>query len=561
MSLIDFSRLTISSTTDLQDPGEIADALLRAAHSAGLGVFVWDLGHQKVIWNEAMYEIYSVEPSDTQSAAAKWLVKLHPEDVLRVDKEIEAALRGEKPYDSVFRVSDVAGGWRYIKASAWVEWDSSGNPSRMTGINQDITRSEGFNALVGDIRTGTSDLVSQRYFESLVIALGGALGVRYALVAEVYPRDQPTHARTIALSVDGKLGEALVYELAGTPCANVLKDGVSFYPEGVQQHFPNDLLLVDMKAESYFGVPLRAVDGTVLGLLEVLDDRPNTDISQTRTVLEVFAGRAGAELERLQREAEITQLNASLESQVSIRTDELRRTMRELEAFTYSVSHDLNAPLRAIHGFCSILREDYLAVLDNTGCNYLDRALSAAERMGRLLDDLVSLSKISLRPLAVGKVNLVELAAEIVADLQDRQPYKNLRFDVPPQLIVHADPGLMRILLDCLLRNAWQFIEQAETPHIQLMERQRDGRREIVVQDNGRGFDSESIERLFAPFQTLNSQGGFTGSGTGLAIAQRIVLRHHGSIMAESQPGQGASFSFWLPPAGDLMALLADDPL
>ncbi|MGQ5524293.1 ATP-binding protein [Chitinimonas sp. PSY-7] len=561
MSLIDYSQLSITSIANLQDSGEITDALLKAAYSDHLGVFVWDLSNQTVIWNETMYEIYGWASDAGNETAAGWLAMLHPEDVSRVDQEIDAALCGDQQFDTTFRVRDPDGGWRHIKAMAWIDRLDDGTPRRMTGINQDITHTARLNALVDSIQMGTSDRVSRPYFESLVVNLGSALGVRYAMVAEVYPREQPTHARAIALSVEGELGEPLVYELWGTPCANVLSDDFCIYPADVQQHFPKDKLLVDMKAECYVGVALRAADGTVLGLLEVLDDKIATNVSQIRSVLELFAGRAGAELERLQREVEVTQLNTSLESQVATRTDELHRTMRELEAFTYSVSHDLNAPLRAIHGFCSIVREDYLSVLDQTGLDYLDRSLNAAERMGRLLDDLVSLSKISLRPLAVGKVNLTDMAHEIVADLQERQPYEGLQFDVVSPLLIHADPGLMRILLDCLLRNAWQFIENVAAPHIQVMERQREGRREIVVQDNGRGFEPEAIDRLFAPFQTLNSQGGFTGSGTGLAIAQRIVLRHHGSIMAESQPGQGASFSFWLPPAGDLMALLADDPL
>lgn len=561
MPALDFSQLQITATADLPNTGEIADALLRATHSAGLGVFVWDIPAGRLLWNEAMYELYGLDPASFSGKASDWLALLHAEDLPRVAADVGAALSGERPYDTVFRVQAPLGGWRYLKGTAFVERDASGQAVRMAGINQDVTTTERFNAAVDAVRAGTADQVSHGYFESLVRSLAEALGVRYAFVAEVYPREQPTHARAIALCVDGKMGEPLVYALAGTPCANVVSGGFCIYPQAVQAQFPDDQLLVEMRAECYLGVPLRAADGTVLGLLEVLDNKPAEACEETRKLLELFAGRASAELERLQREAEIQRLNAELEARVAARTDDLRRTMRELEAFTYSVSHDLNPPLRAILGFGQILREDYRPHLDAAGGDYLDRTLGAAERMGRLIDDLVSLSKISLRPLGIGKVNLTELAEEIVADLQARQPRAGLVFEAAPHLIVHADPGLMRILLDCLLRNAWQFIAQVESPHISLAAQQVGERREILLRDNGCGFDPQAIDRLFAPFQNLDSQGGFTGSGTGLAIAQRIALRHHGGIRAESQPGEGACFAFWLPPAAELMALLAGDPL
>jgi signal transduction histidine kinase len=334
---------------------------------------------------------------------------------------------------------------------------------------------------------------------------------------------------------------------------------MSSLPSDVQRLFPNDPLLKQLDAQCYLGIALRSSGGDILGLLVVADDKPSGDMELARKLIELFAGRAGAELERLQREGEVKQLNADLEARVATRTSELRRTMRELEAFTYSVSHDLGAPLRAVQGFGSVLREDYADKLDAAGRDYLERTIGAAERMGRLIEDLVSLSKISLRPLNVGKVDLVILARAIVVDLQVHKPRPAMRIVVPEHLIIHGDPGLIRLLLDCLLRNAWKFTEMKRDPCIELFERYIEGRREIVVRDNGVGFDATTAQRIFAPFQTFHGTGPLSGGGTGLAIAQRVAHRHHGGIRAESEPGEGASFSFWLPPTAELMELLAAD--
>ncbi|QDQ25874.1 GAF domain-containing protein [Chitinimonas arctica] len=558
MSLPDFHQLFICSAEELDDPGGIADALLEAAKSAQLGVFVWEVSAGRLIWNDGMYRAYGLAHG-AQLDGNAWLALLHPDDLLKVSEEVGAALRGERPYDTVFRVRAPDGGWRHIHGTAWVERNAAGQPLRMAGINQDVSISHRFDLLVKQVQASTANRVGRGFLGALANALCQALGVRYAMVLETFPAGSASHARTLALSVQGVESEPREFALAGTPSAEVLAGHEGSYPRDVQQQFPDAVLLRDLAVQSYLGVPLVASDGTMLGLIAVLHDQPYEDGSMARRLMELFAGRTAAELERLRREVEVRRLNAELEGRVAARTEHVKRTMRELEAFTYAVSHDLNAPLRAVHGFGSILREDYADRLDDAGRDYLERTLNAAERMGRLLDDLVSLSKISLRPLNVGKVHLTQLALEIVADLQNQHPHSGMEVTISPHLVVHADPGLMRILLDCLLRNAWRFTEHMAKPSIALFERQNAGRREFVVQDNGSGFDAPTAERLFAPFQSFQGEGGFTGGGTGLAIAQRVIHRHHGGILSQSRPGEGAAFAFWLPPAGELMALLAGD--
>ncbi|GLR14996.1 hypothetical protein GCM10007907_37860 [Chitinimonas prasina] len=557
MVIPDFSRLDIRSAEELDDPGSIAIALLDAAKSAKLGVFVWEVAANRLLWNDAMYEVYGLSHRVALDGTS-WLALLHPDDLLRVRDDVIAALRGERPYDTVFRVKSSAG-WNYVRGTAWIERDAAGVPLRMAGINQDISHSQRFDALVEQVQVDTDSQVGRAFLGALADALCRALGVGYVLISEVYPAHLPTHMRTLAFSQDGRAAPPRDFALLNTPCQQAYSTAGWLQLNDAQVRFPHAPVLRELNVNSYLAMPLMGADGNPLGLMVVMDSLPVADAELARKLMALFAGRTAAELERLRREAEVRRLNAELEARVTARTEHVKRTMRELEAFTYAVSHDLNAPLRAVHGFGSILREDYADRLDMAGRDYLERTLNAAERMGRLLDDLVSLSKISLRPLNVGKVHLTQLALEIVADLQNQQPRPGMSVVIAPHLVVHADPGLMRILLDCLLRNAWRFTEHMPDARVELFERHQGGRREFVVLDNGVGFDAPTAEKLFAPFQTFQGEGGFAGGGTGLAIAQRVIHRHHGGIQSESRPGQGAAFTFWLPPAGELMALLETD--
>jgi signal transduction histidine kinase len=549
-----FAALPIRSAEALDDPGEVAAALLRAAHSGGIGVFVWDIAGGRVLWNETMFQVYGLDRRTFPNQMHAWLDTLHPEDLPRVRSEVVAALKGDKPYDTLFRARGTDGGWHYIKGTAWVERDDSGRAIRMAGINQDVTDSQRLHALVDAVQRGTSVALGQSFFQSLVVALADALDVKAVFVGELLPRIGAVEAQTIALSLNGKLVDNFGYALTGSPCAEALAGRGGIYPDNVRQRFPDFKLLGDLGARSYLGVALMGADGTPIGLLGLIDDKPCSDAPLVHQLLKLFAGRAGAELERLMREEEVLRLNAELEARVAARTAELRRAMRELEAFTYSVSHDLGVPLRAVQGFAGILQDDYADRLDDAGRDYLKRTMAASDRMARLLDDLVSLSKISLRPINVGKTDLSMLANGIVADLQAQKPRPAMQFMCTPHLIVHADAGLMRILLDCLLRNAWKFTESTRDPRIELFERMHEGRREIVLRDNGIGFDPAVAKNLFSPFK---GDGGVGGSG--LTIAHRIVHRHHGDIRAESAPGKGADVAFWLPPAAELMVLLGED--
>lgn len=238
--------------------------------------------------------------------------------------------------------------------------------------------------------------------------------------------------------------------------------------------------------------------------------------------------------------------NEHLEDEVTRRTDELRATNRELEAFTYSVSHDLRSPLRSVDGFSAALVEDFGDRLDDTGKDYIHRIRSASQRMGNLIDSLLSLSRVSRQEMQYLSVDLAEIANEIVDGLRATFPAQPVRFDCPDTLVATGDPDLLRIVLENLIGNAWKYSAKTSQPVVSVSSYDRNGDTVYAVRDNGAGFDMKYVDKLFGPFQRLHHDKEFEGLGIGLATVARIVHRHGGEIWAEGQVGQGAAFYFTL---------------
>ncbi len=306
-------------------------------------------------------------------------------------------------------------------------------------------------------------------------------------------------------------------------------------------------------------------------ILTALDDREaliqglsagaDDYISKTAE-LDVVKARVRAQIRRRQFEDENRRIREELHrrefeaaearaaSELSLARAELVKELEhknlELEAFSYSVSHDLRAPLRSIHGFSRAVLEDYGDTLDDKGKNYLERVCAAAERMGELIDDLLQLSRVGRSELQRVSTNVSDLAQRVCDDLRSREPDRDVTVEVEPGLMAHADPRLVSVVLENLLGNSWKFT--AKTPGARIVFRQEtsDDESVFVVTDNGPGFDMKYAPKLFRPFQRLHSNTEFSGTGIGLATVQRVVNRHGGRVWAESALGNGAKFYFSL---------------
>jgi PAS domain S-box-containing protein len=219
---------------------------------------------------------------------------------------------------------------------------------------------------------------------------------------------------------------------------------------------------------------------------------------------------------------------------------------RELEAFSYSVAHDLRAPLRAIAGFGGALLEDYAHKLDDVGKSYLERIKSSTYRMGNLIDALLKLSQVTRSGLQSQPIDLGELFRHSVAALQRSDPNRNIEIVIGGDLATTGDPALLSIVFDNLCSNAWKFTAKSPAPRIELGSEIQDGRRVLFVRDNGAGFDMRYVEKLFGVFQRLHTEREFPGTGIGLATVQRIIQRHRGRVWAHGEVGAGATFYFTL---------------
>lgn len=266
------------------------------------------------------------------------------------------------------------------------------------------------------------------------------------------------------------------------------------------------------------GRPLRDLAGNISGAVVAL-----RDITQRR-----------------QHEEDISALNRTL----STRNFQLESMNKELESFSYSVSHDLRAPLRSMTGFSEMLMEDHAAALDATAQDLLRRISNAAKRMGQLIDGLLSLSRLSRSPMSIIEVNLSEYAQTILSTLKESDPTRKVEVQIEDGIITTGDSQLIEVALTNLLNNAWKFTSKNSSAVIEFGQTMKDKRSVFYVKDNGAGFDMKYAQKLFGAFQRLHGPDEFEGTGIGLATVQRVIRRHGGTIWADSSPGRGTTFYF-----------------
>ena len=501
-------------TVYLETEAQLRDSKERyvlAQRGTNEGLWDWDPNTRYLYLSSRLLSLLGLNSDTLRTTGDEWLKLIHPDDRPHYRADLIAHLRGETDhFESEYRVADKDGKFHWVLACGLAHRNQQGRAVRVVGSIGDITAR----------KRAEEQLKAERDFSH---------GLIEGLPAPFFLFDQ--HGRLV-------LWNRFVSELTGLPDAQLLNAEAESLvipeQEPVMAHRIESALLT---GEASAEVMLRRNDKEpvpflVVGRRVILDGKPHivgvgTDLTERK-----FAERA------------IKRLNTELERRVAERTSQLSAALNELESFSYSVSHDLRAPLRAIEGYSAILGSDYGDKLDDEAKELLRRVRAAVHRMGQLIDDLLTLSRVSRKELERRPVDLTLLAQVICEELRQQDPEREVRVDIAPHLQVEGDPSLMRTVLENLLGNAWKFTGRVEHPAIRFEATRHEGVDAFVIRDNGAGFDMRYRENLFRPFQRLHSDREFPGTGIGLATVARIVRRHGGEVWAEGEVSQGASLYF-----------------
>lgn len=432
--------------------------------------------------------------------------------------------------------------------------DIAGEPCMLnSAIN--ISEQKRREALLIDVARGLSAGTGEAFFRSVVQHLGKAIGADLVMVGETAPDQSVT---SLAMVLGGVLQPNIRYLLAGTPCdMAVNRSELCVYGDGVQELFPADPFLQDGGYHAYTGAALRDADGSTIGIVNAFWQQPQPLSPDRNALVQIFASRITAELVRLRRDREISRLNETLELRVNERTEQLKATNAELESFGYSVSHDLQSPLRSIEGFSVLLARRLKGRLSDEEERLFDRVRLNVVRMHELINDLLALARVSKGKLTLEEVDLSAMARQVVAQEKQRDPGRHVQISIQPGISDRCDSKLARILLENLIGNAWKYSRHRADATIEfgVLPTREDGRKMLFVRDNGAGFNMAYADSLFKPFHRLHHETEFEGSGIGLATVHRILERHGGVIRAESAEGAGACFYFSLDPRFGAVAL------
>lgn len=583
---------------------EISERLSFALKSGKMGCWEWNIIQNTLAWDDRMYELYGVtKESDTRLAYDIWATGLHPDDREATEIIIRQAVSGEAEYNPEFRVVHPDGSIHFIKASGLVQRDAQGNAQKMIGLNFDISERKRQEQALRLIVEATAAKTGEAFFKSCVQYLAQVLEVRYAFIAEFVDSEKFT-AKTLAFWAGDNFGNNFNYNLVGTPCEKVNnQNDLCIYPNSVRSLFPEDDVLVTLKAESYAGVPIVDANGNTLGLLAVLDTKPMPEeITMRSAILRIFATRAGAEIERIEAEAV-----KKSEIQLRQKTEELERTLKQLQAtqmqliqaekmsslgqLVAGIAHEINNPVNFIYGniqcatdyasnlveLIQLYQEYYPSpppAISNFAKNmdleyvindYSQLLISMKTGATRIRDIVKSLRTFSrLDEADLKEIDIHENLESTLVILQNRlngwagNPEIKVQKNYGNLPLVECYGGLLNQVFMNLLVNSIDAIEQQRESLEPTEKLDYQGQITITtaitsenqvlisIQDNGAGMSPQVQEKIFNPFFTTKPVG--KGTGMGLAISYQIVTKNHqGDLQCFSTLGNGTEFRMELP--------------
>ncbi len=482
-----------------------------ATEATGVGIWEWNVLTNQIRWDAQMFRIYGVPPTkDGFVAYRTWSDAVLPEDLRAQEESLQSTARHGGRGSREFRIRRGSDGeCRHIQAVETVRANPQGQTEWVVGTNLDITERKHAEAALRNSE-GRYRTLFEYAPDGILIADDQS---NYLDANETICRMLGyTHAELVGLNATDIIDTSEIQYIA--PALETIKRSADYHREWKFRRkdgsvFPAEVIATMMP------------DGNLMGMIR--------DIT-----------------ERKRAEAQIQQLNSELEQRVIERTAQLAAANQELEAFSYSVSHDLRAPLRAMNGFAGIVLEEFGPQLNADGRRYLERIHNGGQRMGELIDDLLAFSRLNRQPLHRQRVDTAQLVQAVRDDTAPEQADRPIQWQIGPLPICDGDPALLKQVWVNLISNAIKYTRGRQPAVIEIGSEPQRGTDVFFVRDNGTGFDMQYADKLFGVFQRLHRADEFEGTGVGLAIVQRVIHRHGGRVWAEAAEGRGATFYFTL---------------
>jgi PAS domain S-box-containing protein len=555
---------------------------------AELGTWDWDLATDRMHYDEQWERMLGHAPGQAQPSLEWWADTIHPQDRVGAMRALKNHIDGTTPaFDIELRMRDADGNWHWLLLRGKVtRHDDEGRPLTLSGTQIEISRRVQMETALREAnlmldtysrelehrarllmaaseiaRTATGILDRDALGQLAVDHIAAEFKLYYAglFLVDEQGKWAVLHAGT------GEAGKQMLAQRHALEIGDTSMIGwciahgeariaLDVGEEAVR--FDNPLLPL---TRSELALPLIS-RGIVLGALTIQSGQGSAFSREDIAVFQTMADQLGNAIanarlyEQLQQELtqrrrvemEIRRLNTELEKRVQQRTAALEDANQEMESFSYSVSHDLRAPLRSISSYGRILSKDFGGSLSEEGLHMLERVIDSAGYMSELIDDLLRLSRVTRQDLTLSEVNLTALARFSIEELQQHHPEHAPHVELRENLVARGDERLLRVAIGNLLSNAWKFTGKNPDARIKFGAEQRDGKWVYFVSDNGVGFEMQYATKLFGTFQRLHTQDEFPGMGIGLAIVQRVIHRHGGRVWAEGRRNRGATFYFTL---------------